>query len=93
MAFHSCVMNPLNSETNYLKVMVALSGIIWLPANNWLAYLSLFWLCSEIGEDVRNLKISCVCRGLMGSLENKITSNQMTRAFLLCRYFVIVRML
>jgi hypothetical protein len=29
----------------------------------------------------------------MRSLENKITSNQMTRAFLLCRYFVIVRML
>jgi hypothetical protein len=31
------------------------------------------WVRNEIRNDVRNLKVSCVGRGLMGYLGNKVT--------------------
>jgi hypothetical protein len=51
------------------------------------------WVRNEIREDVRNLKVSCVGRGLMGYLGNKVTSNQIIHASLLCGHLVTVHML
>ena len=36
------------------------------------------WVRSEIRADVRNLKVSCVGRGLMGYLGNKVRAVQFT---------------
>jgi len=34
------------------------------------------WVRNEIRDDVRNLKVSCVGRGLMGYLGNKVANNK-----------------
>jgi hypothetical protein len=48
------------------------------------------WVRNEIREDVRNLKVSCVGRGLMGYLGNKVNIEPNDTCILLCRHLVIV---
>lgn len=38
----------------------------------------MIWVRSEIRPDVKNLKVSCVGRGLMGYLGNKVCSRSLT---------------
>jgi hypothetical protein len=50
------------------------------------------WVRSEIRADVRNLKVSCVGRGLMGYLGNKVKALRCTSctASLFWVFFLIV---
>jgi hypothetical protein len=48
------------------------------------------WVRSEIRNDVRNLKVSCVGRGLMGYLGNKVDNVHYARlSFLSCYTFYL----
>lgn len=52
------------------------------------------WARSEVRDDVRNLKVSCVGRGLMGYLGNKVNALKNNRLiiisiFCLCNLLII----
>lgn len=68
LGFNSFETNPFSMHVAFRYCLVASKQMVGI-------FLTV-WVRNEIRDDVRNLKVSCVGRGLMGYLGNKVANNQ-----------------
>lgn len=68
LGFNSFQTNPFSMHAGFRYCLVASKQMVGI-------FLTV-WVRNEIRDDVRNLKVSCVGRGLMGYLGNKVANNQ-----------------